>query len=154
MSLTPQQKTDMMSEIHAALTSKDADNDLAKAFRGGGIQMGPDLKRELGLERRDVVRHRQLQASTDPNKFDEERKKREAAMLTDINASYYTAYDQFIQAGLTEDDARKKATSMAKTVKASQQEAIDLEFGQDNQTNANARRVVKQAHEGTGVKFN
>ena len=154
MAALEQTKTVAISAIHEALTDKAMeDNALAKAFRTGGIQMGPDLKRELGITRRDIMREKKLQASTDPTAFDTERKAREEKMMQDINESYYTAYDQFIHAGLTDDEARKKATSLAKTVKASHQEAIDLEFGSDAQTIANARHVVKHAHEGTGVKF-
>ena len=143
-----------VSAIHKALTTKDAaDNVLAKAFSKGQVRQNVDLKRELGLEREEVQRTRRMQAMEKPAQFQAARDEAYDKMNVEIENAYMTSYNQFIQAGFSEDDAKSKGMAVAKSMKNAQEEAIKSEFGSDAVIINAAKRVTQAAADTAGIKF-
>jgi hypothetical protein len=148
------EQDESLSAIHAAFMSKaltDGQKDQMKDIKKNISR--PDLQRELGLERQNVQRTRRMQAMTDPAVFNTKHTEALTAMGVEIERVYDLNFDQLITAGLTENDAKASAMSVAKATMAAQQKAIETEYGSDARTILAAKKITESAAATTGIKF-
>jgi regulator of replication initiation timing len=139
---------DYLSALHEAITTTNtrtvAQRKVISDFqRQAGLTV--DINRELGLEAKKVKRTRQLQAFEEPSKYKADRDKRYEAMEAEIERIYFMIYDQLLNSGSTDDEAKDEAKKVAKSMMEAQEKAINVEFNMDTKVVDAAKATATQA---------
>ena len=88
-----------------------------------------DPLRETGFRREQARRDTGLLALTDPGTFSDNREKALAKVGENITKSYYTAFQEYAEAGFSTVECKVKALSAAKIARAQGEEAVLARFG-------------------------
>jgi hypothetical protein len=124
--------------------------DLKAYFKDGNLEAqkllfegATDLSRELGLTHQKTLRQKKLMAMNDPNKFNTEKEAEYVKLETQVKASFQTSFEQYIAAGYSTEDAKRKAMKIAHATKATLEDGIEDLYGSD----AGRIGLQKQAQE-------
>lgn len=139
------------SAIHQAIA--EANLVSVADIKSGSVAVDTDVSRELGLEREAVARRRKKEAVLDPDGFDNAHQGAIDEMEKRVKDAYMTSYNQYIQAGYTKDDAKKKGMHIARETKDALESAIHSEFGDDSRAIAAAKQITKSAAARTGISW-
>ena len=112
-----------------------------------------DPLRETGFRREQARRDQGLLALTNPTQFSEDREKALAAVGENITKSYYTAFQEYAEAGFSTVECKVKALSAAKIARAQGEEAVLARFGTLETKMADIGKVKKTQEELSGFEM-
>ena len=134
------------------LSSGDNYNSNMSLYKSTGnlAESFADPLRETGFTRQKTVRETRLQAMTAPEDFSIAREGALKEVATNINNAYYTAYQQYADAGYPSIECKVKALSAAKIAKSQGEESIEARFGTLETKMADVKTIAKAQAENSG----
>jgi hypothetical protein len=130
---------------------KEREDAIMLTLKGHDITGNFDPLREIGLDRDRKMRQRKVEASTSPAAFIAAKEAAIKKMENNVKMSYYGVYDQYVQAGHPTSYCKQQAITAAIVTRDLGMQAIESEFGTDNNDVADYRQAAEAATKLSGL---